>query len=142
MSDIEFSFDKRLAYAETLPSSWYSDHEILNREKEKVFSRTWQLVGRTDQVTAPGDFFTTAIADEPVIVVRGADEKLRAFSNVCRHRAGPVAAGEGRCNTFRCGYHGWSYSLDGRLFGTPEFDGVECFKKESHGLPEFSVNTW
>src|SRR5581483_4927410 len=142
MGELEWAFDRRLAYAETLPSAWYFDSEILAREKEKVFARTWQLVGRTDQIAAPGDYFTTTIADEPVIVVRGADEKFRAFSNVCRHRAGPVASGEGNCNAFRCGYHGWSYSLDGRLLGTPEFDGVECFKKEANGLPEFSVATW
>ena len=142
MGEFEFSFDRRLAYAETLPASWYSDPDILNREKEKIFARTWQLVGRTEQVSVPGDFFTTTVADEPIIVVRGSDEKLRAFSNVCRHRAGPVASGEGKCNTFRCGYHGWSYSLDGHLLGTPEFDGVGCFKRESVVLPEFSVDTW
>ena len=95
MSGIEYSFDERLAYAETLPSQWYTDPAVLEREKEKIFSRTWQLVGRAEQVARPGDYFTATIADEPLIVVRGADERLRAFSNVCRHRAGPGVAEPG-----------------------------------------------
>ena len=82
------------------------------------------------------------ICDEPVIVVRGKDERLRALSNVCRHRAGQVAEGEGKRKGFQCSYHGWTYALDGRLTGTPEFDGVECFSKEANGLPEFRVEVW
>src|SRR5688572_2488256 len=124
----EFSFDERLERASTLPSSWYLDPAALSEEKQRVFSRTWQLVGRAEQVRAVGDYFTAVIADEPVIIVRGADERLRALSNVCRHRAGPVASGEGNKKIFQCGYHGWTYSLDGSVRGTPEFDGVACFK--------------
>lgn len=142
MSSPEFSFDKRLERASTLPSEWYVDPLILEQEKAKVFARTWNLVGRIEQVGEPGAYFTTTIADEPIIVARGADEKLRAFSNVCRHRAGPVASGEGNRKVFRCGYHGWTYTLDGQLLGTPEFDGVECFSKEENCLPEFAVDTW
>jgi choline monooxygenase len=138
----DFSFEERLARASTLPSEWYIDPAILEQEKQKVFSRSWQLIGRAEQVKAPGSYFTTAIADEPVVVVRGQDEKLRAFSNVCRHRAGPVAQGEGKRKVFQCGYHGWTYSLEGRLLGTPEFDGVECFSRETTCLPEFRVDVW
>ncbi|HYE76090.1 MAG TPA: SRPBCC family protein, partial [Blastocatellia bacterium] len=109
---------------------------------DSVFSRTWQLVGRTEQVSKPGDYFTAMIGREPIIVVRRADEKLRALSNVCRHRAGPVATGEGNRKVFQCGYHGWTYTLNGNLLGTPEFDGVENFNKETNCLPEFKVETW
>jgi choline monooxygenase len=70
------------------------------------------------------------------------DERLRAFSNVCRHRAGPVAYGSGQRKSFRCGYHGWTYAMDGRLVNTPEFDGVENFTREMSCLPEFRVETW
>jgi choline monooxygenase len=137
-----YRFDERLAHAETLPSSWYTDPRVLEEEQRKVFARTWQLVGRAEQVAEAGQFFTAEVAGEPVVVVRGSDERLRAFSNVCRHRAGPVASGEGRRRSFRCGYHGWTYGLDGRLLVTPEFEGVECWTKEEHGLPEFSVEVW
>jgi len=142
MSIPEYSFEPRLSRASTLPSHWYFAAELLELEKRKVFGSTWQLAGRADQVTRPGDYFTVSIAGESIIVARGQDERLRAFSNVCRHRAGPVAAGAGNRNAFQCGYHGWSYSLEGRLLGTPEFDGVECFTKETICLPEFRVETW
>lgn len=90
-----------LSRATTLPSAYYHDPIILGQEKVKVFGRTWQLVGRLEQVAAAGDYFTATVADEPIVVVRGADESLRAFSNVCRHRAGPVAAGCGNRKVFQ-----------------------------------------
>jgi choline monooxygenase len=142
MTRVDFSFEDRLARAYTLPSEWYLDPAVLEQERRKIFSRAWQLIGRAEQVEAPGDYFTAEVAGEPVVIARGRDEKLRAFSNVCRHRAGPVAEGEGKRKAFQCGYHGWTYSLEGRLLGTPEFDGVECFSKEDNCLPEFAVDTW
>ncbi|HEX8161414.1 MAG TPA: SRPBCC family protein [Pyrinomonadaceae bacterium] len=142
MSEANYSFDPRLAHAHTPPSEWYFDPRTLEREKASVFARTWQLVGRAEEVAAAGQFFTATVGDEPVVVARGADSELRAFSNVCRHRAGPVAAGSGACEAFRCGYHGWSYALDGRLAATPEWGGVEGFDREAHALPAFRVETW
>jgi choline monooxygenase len=142
MKGDDYVFDQYLARASTLPSRWYTDPAVLDEEKAKVFSRTWQLVGRAEQVAEPGQFFTATIGDEAIIVARGVDQQLRAFSNVCRHRAGPVASGAGTRKSFRCGYHGWTYALDGRLVNTPEFDGVECFEKEAHRLPQFSIQTW
>ncbi|HYY43183.1 MAG TPA: SRPBCC family protein [Pyrinomonadaceae bacterium] len=142
MSADSYNFDARLAYAATPPAAWYTDPRVLTAEQQRVFARTWQLVGRAAEVARPGQYFTATVADEPLIVARGADERLRAFSNVCRHRAGPVANGCGQRNSFQCGYHGWTYALDGRLTGTPEFDGVENFNKAEHALPQFRVETW
>lgn len=139
---MDFPVDERLARAATLPAYVYTDPAVLAAEKERIFGASWQLVGRADQVASAGDFFTARIADEEVLVVRGEDGSLRALSNVCRHRAGPVAAGAGSCRVLRCGYHGWSYGLDGRLLGTPEFEGVEHFSREDIRLPEFAVDTW
>jgi len=138
---MDFSVDERLERAATLPASVYTDPTMLAAEKARVFGASWQLVGRVDQVVAPGDFFTARIADEEVLVVRGGDGSLRALSNVCRHRAGPVASGAGSCRVLKCGYHGWTYGLDGRLLGTPEFEGVERFRREEVRLPEFAVDT-
>ncbi|HEV2706959.1 MAG TPA: aromatic ring-hydroxylating dioxygenase subunit alpha [Pyrinomonadaceae bacterium] len=142
MTEDAYNFDARLAHAATPPASWYTDARVLDIEQRKVFGRTWQLVGRTEQVREAGQFFTATVADEPVIVARGLDGRLRAFSNVCRHRAGPVAEGAGRRRSFRCGYHGWTYALDGRLLVTPEFEGVECWNRDAHALPEFRVDVW
>jgi choline monooxygenase len=139
---MDYIFDDHLARAATLPSRWYTDPRILEQEKASVFYRTWQLVARSDQLSAPGDYVTAMVAGESIIVARGADEKLRAFTNVCRHRAGPVAEGCGNRKVFQCGYHGWTYTLEGRLHRTPEFDGVEQFAKEDNCLPELRVETW
>ncbi|HVG24702.1 MAG TPA: Rieske 2Fe-2S domain-containing protein, partial [Thermoanaerobaculia bacterium] len=88
--------DPRLEFAATLPSRVYSDPAVLDAENRNVFGRTWQLVGNSAQVGEAGQFFTAVVAEEPVIVVRGNDGVLRAMSNVCRHRAGPIARGEGK----------------------------------------------
>jgi choline monooxygenase len=141
MSD-PYKFEENLARASTLPSRFYTDSVFLEEEKAKIFSRTWQLVGRAEQVKEPGQYFVATVGDEPVLVVRALDERLRAFSNVCRHRAGPVAEGAGQRKSFRCGYHGWTYALDGRLINTPEFDGVENFSREENCLPEFRIEAW
>src|SRR5437870_4956105 len=137
-----YRFDSRLPFASTIPSSYYVDAGMLAAENRNVFARTWQLVGHGEKVREVGSFFTTIVADEPLLIVRGSDGELRALSNVCRHRAGPVAAGEGKRPVLQCGYHGWTYALDGRLLTTPEFDGVECFDRGAVSLPRFRVEQW
>lgn len=137
-----YEFDESIERAQTPPASWYTDARVLAEERQRVFGRTWQLAGRAEQVAEPGGFFTTEVGGEPVVVVRDAAGCLRAFSNVCRHRAGPVAAGEGLCKSFRCGYHGWTYGLDGRLLGAREFEGVEGWSREETALPEFACAVW
>jgi choline monooxygenase len=108
-----------------------------------VFAGNWIAVGRTDQVAAPGQFFTFDLAGEPLIVVRGADEQLRAFYNVCRHHAAAVAtAASGVAQHLRCPYHGWTYGLDGSLKGTPEFAGVCNFDRAENGLVPVQVASW
>ena len=134
--------DPRLEYASTLPSRYYFDAGVLAAENRNLFGRTWQLVGNAAQVREPGQFFTTVVAGEPLLIVRGNDGVLRAMSNVCRHRAGPIARGEGKRPVLQCGYHGWTYSLDGRLMNTPEFEGVRDFDRASCVLPQFRVEVW
>lgn len=137
-----YEFDERIERAWMPPASWYTDARVLGEEQRKVFGRTWQLAGRAEQAAEPGQFFTAEVGGEPVIVVRDGAGRLRAFSNVCRHRAGPVAEGAGSCKSFRCGYHGWTYGLDGRLLGAREFEGVEQWSPEEVALPEFAVESW
>src|SRR5580698_10095471 len=78
-----------LAEASTIPAPWYVDPRIADLEAKTVFSNTWQLVGRAEQVEKPGQFVTTTIAGEPIVVVRGNDHILRAMYNVCRRRMVP-----------------------------------------------------
>ena len=132
-----------LAEAETIPASWYTDHRIASLERKTVFSRSWQVAGRADQVSKPGDYLTANVAGEPVVVVRGQDDQLRAFFNVCRHHAAAVMTEPcGHATILRCPYHGWSYGLDGALKGVPEFAGVQNFDPANNGLVPMAVDTW
>lgn len=132
-----------LAEAETIPSDWYVDTDLALLENRTVFGNGWQCVGRTDQVPGAGHFFTADLAGEPFLVSRDEASALRAFSNVCRHRAARVCyEPQGKATRFRCRYHGWTYDLTGKLRGVPEFDGVENFDREDNGLRQFRVATW
>jgi choline monooxygenase len=142
MSRPSFHFDERIARAETLPSRFYFDPDTLELERRRIFHNTWQLVGRLEQVAERGSYFTTEILGEPILIVRDSEGALRGFHNVCRHRAGPVARESGCLSVFQCGYHGWTYSLDGRLLGTPDWDGVENFDRDGMGLIPIRVDIW
>jgi len=132
-----------LAEAHTIPSAWYIDPTIAALEDRHVFGANWQAIGRLDQVVSPGDYFTTELAGEPILAVRGADGQLRAFFNVCRHHAAAVATQTcGHAQSFRCPYHGWNYGLDGSLKGMPEFAGVCNFERTVNGLVAIAVDTW
>jgi choline monooxygenase len=139
---MSYRFDPRLSFASTIPSRYYTDPSFLAQENRNVFGRAWQLVGHAEQVRQPGQFFTAKIADEPLLIVRGSDGVLRAMSNVCRHRAGPIAEGQGKRPVLQCGYHGWTYSLDGKLMTTPEMEGIEKFDRTEFCLPQFRAELW
>ena len=127
--------DAPLAEACTPPASWYFDQRILELERKTVFSCSWQMVGRVEQIREPGQYITCEVAGEPILVVRGNDGVLRGFFNVCRHHAAAVMRNpEGRTETLRCPYHGWTYNLDGALVLTPEFGGVRDFDRSANGL--------
>jgi choline monooxygenase len=126
----------------TLPATVYVDPKIFATEKEKIFYRTWQVVGHASQLANPGDYFTTELAGEPLLCVCGSDAKLRAFYNVCKHRAGPPAEGCGSRKLFRCGYHGWTYDLNGTLICATEIAGINGFRPEDFSLTPIRIEEW
>ena len=127
----------------TIPGDWYTDLRVEALERRAVWSRTWQMVGRTAQVAGPGEFLTAEVAGEPIVVVRGNDGVLRGFFNVCRHHAAAVMTAPcGKVDRMRCPYHGWTYDLEGRLRGVPELEGVLDFQREQMGLVPLAVTTW
>jgi len=128
--------------SETIPSSWYTDPRFHEFDHEAIFARTWQYVGHLGKVQTPGDYFLAEVAENPIIVVRGQDNKLRAFYNVCRHRGGPLATKDGCAKALQCQYHGWTYLLDGSLRGVPEFDRVELFDRKDYGLIPVQLDVW
>ncbi len=132
-----------LEKASTIPAPWYRDRRIEDLERSSVFGGTWQIVGRADQVREKGQFFTADLAGEPIVVVRGDDDKLRAFYNVCRHHAASVVPeAQGCAKQFRCPYHGWTYGIDGALKGMVEFDGVCNFDRADNGLVPIRLDVW
>src|SRR5580658_1252488 len=141
-SNDTFHVEAEIARAWTLPARFYVDSSILAAEKEKIFARTWQVVGHASQVQNPGDYFTNDLIGEPLVFVRGLDGRLRGFYNVCRHRAGPPAEGCGSRKLFRCGYHGWTYGLDGALLNATEIEGVEGFRPEDFALKPVRTEEW
>jgi phenylpropionate dioxygenase-like ring-hydroxylating dioxygenase large terminal subunit len=138
-----YDADASLSEASTIPSSWYVDSRIAELETNAVFSKTWQMVGRIEQVEKPGQFVTASVAGEPIVVVRGNDGVLRGFYNVCRHHAAAVVTEPcGQASILHCPYHGWNYGLDGSLKGMPEFDGVKNFERQENGLVPVRAETW
>jgi choline monooxygenase len=138
----ELHIDQDISKAWSLPAVFYSDPAVFAIEKEKIFRRAWQPVGHAHQLAEPGDFFTTDLMDEPLLLTRGAQGELRGFYNVCRHRAGPPAEGCGSRKLFRCSYHGWTYGLDGKLISAPEFEGQPGFDAEDFTLLPVRAEEW
>jgi choline monooxygenase len=124
----------------TLPARAYTSAEIYEREMREVFTRAWNFVCHVSDVASPGQYWTTTIAGEPVAVLRDHDGRLRALSNVCRHRASMILRGEGTCpKVLRCPYHGWTYRHDGGLAAVPEARGFEDLDRDAVRLPAFRV---
>jgi phenylpropionate dioxygenase-like ring-hydroxylating dioxygenase large terminal subunit len=125
-----------------LPWSWYSDPQALPREQERIFRHAWQYAGPAEHVAGPGDFFACRVGEIPVVVVRGHDERLRAFLNVCRHRGSVLVEGSGSRETLQCHYHAWTYDLDGRLRAAPRSKREPGFDAGGIRLLELRVETW
>ena len=135
--------DAPLAEASTPPPAWYTDPRISDLEKTTVFSRSWQMVGRSAQVRLAGQYITGEIAGEPILIVRGNDGTLRGFFNVCRHHGAAVLTETaGTAQQLRCPYHGWCYDLEGTLIVTPEFGDVQDFDRSANGLIPIQTAVW
>ena len=134
----------RQAEFETLPPWVYRDPEFYQLEIEHIFRRHWLLVGHISQAPRPRGYITLDVAGERALVIRDGDGKLRAFHNVCRHRASRVVAGEtGSCRgSIVCPYHGWTYGYDGRLQSIPSDQGFDRLDKSRLSLPEVEIEEW
>jgi glycine betaine catabolism A len=130
-----------LPRATPLPARVYWDEATLAHERRTIFERSWLVVGREDEVAAPGAWLRAPLTPEGIVVVRGADLALRAFYNVCRHRASLlVHAPCGRAQALTCPYHGWTYALTGALADAPH--APADFDRAAHGLRPVNVGVW
>ena len=122
-----------------LPASLYTSKELLEREVHGLFYKQWVCAGHVSEISAAGDYFTFDLVDKPLLIVRDSENKVRAYSNVCRHRGTLLATGTGNRSAFSCPYHAWTYDLSGCLRSAPYMD-----KDKVTGiyLPEYPVETW
>ncbi len=123
--------------ARTLESKYYTDPAIFELEKQTLLASTWQFAGHVSQVAKKGDFFRFEIAGEGLLCVRGRDEEVRTFYNVCQHRAHEVVTKDsGNARLLVCPYHTWAYDLTGQLRNGPNLDSVRGLDKGSICLPQ------
>jgi carnitine monooxygenase subunit len=120
----------------SLPGWIYRDAEFLQAEKERVFAASWQVICHLNDIPNSGDYYTLDFLGEPLVAVRGRDGAVRAFFNVCRHRAARLLdGGSGRCpGRIVCPYHAWVYDLGGRLTAVPERKEFVDFSLDRYGL--------
>jgi Rieske 2Fe-2S family protein len=127
----------------TLPGHYYTDPALFALEQEKIFEQMWNCVLRADELTAPGDWRVVTVGRERIIVTRNRRRQLRAYYNVCRHRGMRVCAEDaGNARTLQCGYHAWTYDLDGALIAAPNLTKMPDVDRESYGLRKVAVREW
>ena len=131
-----------LARSSTLPPAAYTDARVFDVEVDTVFGRDWVCVARQEQLSDAGDYVCVDLPGQPIVVARGRDGGLRAFSRICLHRAMPVAEGAGNATRFVCPYHHWTYELDGSLRSAPMMEGAEGFEASRCRLPALRLEVW
>jgi len=132
----EYGINQPDLAAQSLPAWLYNDPDFFALEREKIFMTAWHLVCHTKDIPKVGDYEAFSLYDEIAFVIRGKDNQIRGFHNVCRHRAARLLDGEhGNCGRqITCPYHAWTYQLDGRLTGVPFLDDYENFDRSKNGL--------
>lgn len=128
---------------DALPLWTYGNEELLELEYQEFFLNSWQMVGHVCDLQQPGDFITLDMWRDSVIVVCGNDHVIRAFLNVCRHRAMRLLDGQGNCgNAIQCPYHGWTYRNDGSLRGVTQAENFPDLDKSTLGLQEIRLKIY
>ncbi len=133
-----------LVASDRVHTSLYNDPEIFNQEIDKIFNKTWVWVAHESELPKPGNFVSTYVGLQPVIVVRDRKKNINVLLNRCRHRAATVCeARKGKTNSFVCPYHGWGYGLDGSLRGVPMEEGYnKDFDKSEYGLVSLRTESY
>ena len=129
----------------TLAGHEYTSREVYDQERERIWWGDWVAIGRSEEVSSPGDYVVKDLAGESIFLVRGGDGALNGFYNVCSHR-GTKFLDDDACGNvrkaFRCPYHAWTYDLNGRLTGTPNVKEDELFDRADHPLVRFAIGEY
>lgn len=137
------TLEESLQQGFTLPAEWYTDQAVFNAERARIFRRSWQFVGFSEQLAEPGCFFSARVGDTPLVLTRDLDSVLHAFINVCRHRGSELVLAEsGRRQTLQCHYHAWTYDLNGSLRSAPGAKHEPDFAPDQFPLIAVPIATW
>ena len=139
---LDLTHSTPVEHAQAMPSAYYTSDAFTQLEEEHIFRKEWVCLGRADEVAAPGQYYTTSLVGEPLLVTCSKDGEISVLSNVCRHRGNIVASGSGNKSRFSCSYHAWTYDLKGQLVGAPHMQDVEGFDLSSCALPAFQTEIW
>ena len=126
----------------TLPSRYYIDPEIFEREKEEILFKGWQFAGHIEDFPGVGSYKTYEFYDQKVFLIRCTDQQIRAFYNVCRHRGHALLEGAGKVKTIVCPYHAWSYDIDGNLKTAANSENVRDFDHSQFCLSQVRVEEY
>jgi choline monooxygenase len=138
-----FAEDIALSRVETrIPTERYTSPAFARRESERMWKQVWQMACRAEDIPAAGDYVEYTVGDQSFLLVRGDDGAIRAFANACRHRGNTLRTGAGHCRQIRCRYHGWAWTLDGRLADIPDRHLTVGVADDDYGLAEAAVGEW
>lgn len=136
----QFNADPEKSWA--MPSWYYYDAEIAAQESDAIFANSWQYVGHAEDLARAGAYVTRQIADESILLIRGHDHVLRAFYNVCSHRAHQLLSGAGQTDAIVCPYHAWTYDLAGGLHSARNSANVANFDAAALCLKPIQVEVF
>jgi len=125
-----------------MPGAFYTSAELFELEREQLFRRKWVCLGREEEIPEIGDYLATDLVDEPIAIVRTSTGKVKALSNVCRHRGMPLLSGSGNGRRITCSYHAWTYDLDGKLQRAAGVDAHHADFIRDCRLPEYPCEIW
>jgi len=136
--------DKDIDAAISLPAAVYTSEEWFDFEKRAIWDREWVCLGHQGSILNPGDYVSITMNDEPLLMLRDGEGKVRAMSAVCQHRGHLLGDASGNAAAFTCPFHNWTYDLQGRLKGAPEMDAHVSLEelRKTHCLPQLRIEIW
>ena len=145
-TNTRFQVDSDISKAKTLNTDFYTDPELFEESREKIFAKSWQFIGDESMIAWPGSCYPFTLLenflDVPLLLTRDANQQAYCLSNVCTHR-GTIVIGEA-CQTtnLKCRYHGRQFRLDGSFLSMPEFKEVKNFPSKDDDLARLPLHTW
>ena len=142
----QFNIHKDISKAETLPSSFYKNHDVFDQVKEKIFLKSWQWLGDNSSLKLTNSIQPLTLLDgfltEPILLTRNKEGQIKCMTNVCTHRGHILSLGPGQSKNIKCAYHGRTFDLDGNFKSMPEFEQTKDFPRDCDNLHQFPLAEW